>query len=164
MIYAELANEFRSLFKRLPDRKIALWFDEKREFERLLPGVEAYLQGLTLPPFVLLRYDEAAGHGQLWIKHEIHWASRNLPAPQKEALRYVVYLPLPPERLDGPEQDGGWSYFSNAAKRRSIYEKLVSQYSRTAIFLSCSFTRRRISIANSHARRLARPRRRDEAA
>jgi hypothetical protein len=109
MIYSELANEFRSLFKRLPDRKIALWFDEKREFERLLPGVEAYLRGLALQPFVLLRYDEAAGHGQLWIKHEIHWASRNLPVPQKEALRHVVYLPFPVERLDGPEEEGGWS-------------------------------------------------------
>ena len=29
----------------------------------------------------------------------------------------------------------------------SMYEKLVSQYSSPPIFLSCSFTRRRISMA-----------------
>jgi len=109
MIYAELANEFRSLFGRLPDRRIALWFDEKREFERLLPGFEEYLRGLGIPPFVLLSYDEAAGHGQLWIKHEIHWASRNLPAAERDARRYILYLPFPQERLDGPQENGGWS-------------------------------------------------------
>ncbi|MFY9826548.1 MAG: PglZ domain-containing protein [Thermoanaerobaculia bacterium] len=109
MIYAELANEFRSLFGRLPDRRIALWFDEKREFERLLPGFEAYLRGLALPPFVLLRYDEAAGHGQLWIKHEIHWVARHLPPAERDARRYVIYLPFAAERLDGPEEEGGWS-------------------------------------------------------
>jgi hypothetical protein len=107
MIYAELANEFRSLFSRLPDRRIALWFDEKREFERLLPGFEEYLR--AHPSFVLLRYDEATGHGQLWIKHEVHWASRNLPAAERDAGRYLLYLPFPLERLDGPEEEGGWS-------------------------------------------------------
>ena len=109
MIYAELANEFRSIFGRLPDRRIVLWFDEKREFERLLPGFEAYLRGLALPPFVLLRYDETAGHGQLWIKHEIHWAPRQLALPERERQRYVIYLPFTSERLDGPEEEGGWS-------------------------------------------------------
>lgn len=107
MIYAELANELRSLFSRLPDRRIALWFDEKREFERLLPGFEEYLR--AHPSFALLRYDEATGHGQLWIKHEIHWASRNLPRAERDARRYVLYLPFPPERLEGPAEEGAWS-------------------------------------------------------
>src|SRR5437867_6059824 len=109
MIHAALASEFRSLLGRLPDRRIALWFDEKREFERLLPGFEAYLRGLALPPFALLRYDEATGHGQLWIKHEVHWVGRQLPAAERDARRYVIYLPFAPERLDGPEEEGGWS-------------------------------------------------------
>jgi hypothetical protein len=109
MIHAELANDFRSLLGRLPDRRIVLWFDEKREFGRLLPGFEAYLRGLAVPPFVLLRYDEAAGHGQLWIKHEIHWTNRQLPAAERDARRYVVYLPFASERLDSPEEEGGWS-------------------------------------------------------
>jgi hypothetical protein len=109
MIYAELANEFRSLFGRLPDRRIALWFDEKREFERLLSGFHAYMSGLALPPFILLRYDQAAGHGQLWIKHEVHWAGRELPPAERDARRFVIYLPFASERLDGPEEEGGWS-------------------------------------------------------
>jgi hypothetical protein len=109
MIYAELANEFRSLLGRLPDRRIVLWFDEKWEFERLLAGFEAYLRGLAMPPFGLLRYDEAAGHGQLWVKHEVHWAGRPLPPAERDARRYVIYLPFAPERLDGPEEEGGWS-------------------------------------------------------
>jgi len=109
MIYAELINEFRSLFARLPDRRIVLWFDDKREFERLLPGFGAYLRGLAVPPFILLRYNETADHGQLWIKHEIHWATRGSSRAERDALRYVVYLPFSPERLDGPEEEGGWS-------------------------------------------------------
>lgn len=109
MIHLELANEFRTLLGRLPDRRIALWFDEKREFERLLPSFETYLRNQTVLPFVLLCYEEEPGHGQLWIKHEIHWAPRQLPPTERDARRYVLYLPFPPERLDGPEEEGGWS-------------------------------------------------------
>jgi hypothetical protein len=109
MIHAELANEFRGLFGRLPDRRIALWFDEKREFERLLPGFDAYLRDLTPPPFLFLRYDETASHGQLWIKHEIHWANRHLPIHERDARRFIVYLPFAQERLHSPSEEGGWS-------------------------------------------------------
>ncbi|MBI4537413.1 MAG: PglZ domain-containing protein [candidate division NC10 bacterium] len=109
MILQNLVDEFCALFGRFSDRRIVLWFDEKREFERLLPKFETYLAGLALRPFALLRYDEAAGHGQLWIKHEIHWAKRHLTPTERDALRYVIYLPFAPERLDGPEEEGGWS-------------------------------------------------------
>lgn len=111
MIYQALLDEFRAFLGRHSDRRITLWFDEKREFGRLLAGFEAYLKGLAAPPFVLLRYDDTARHGQLWIKHEIHWARREseLPAPERDACRYVVYLPFASERLDGPEEAGGWS-------------------------------------------------------
>jgi hypothetical protein len=109
MILAALTEELRALFGRHAQARIALWFDEKREFERLLPAFDKHLASHATPPFALLRYDEKAGHGQLWIKHEIHWASRNLPPKEREARRYVLYLPFPAERLDGPEEEGGFS-------------------------------------------------------
>ena len=101
MILSALSDEFRALFGRLPARRIALWFDEKREFERLLPAFEKHLSGHAALPFTLLRYDEQAGHGQLWIKHEIHWASRQLPAAERQARRYVVRAVVVPDF-------GGW--------------------------------------------------------
>jgi hypothetical protein len=129
MIHEGLTNEFLSLFGRVPDRRIILWFDEKRDFERLLPGFEAHLNGLAVPPFVFLRYEDTTSHGQLWIKHEIHWASRQLPATQHYACRYVVYLPFAPERLDGPEQEGGWS--------ADLAVMVVFPVGAHAAFLSC---------------------------
>jgi hypothetical protein len=109
MILAALSEELRALFGRHAQARVVLWFDEKREFERLLPAFEKHLSGQSAPPFTLLRYDEEAGHGQLWIKHEIHWARRSLPAAEREARRCVLYLPFPAERLDGPEEEGGFS-------------------------------------------------------
>src|SRR5262249_21069031 len=47
--------------------------------------------------------------GQLWVKHQIHWATRDLAPAEREARRYVLYLPFPAERLDGPEEEGGFS-------------------------------------------------------
>ena len=57
MIIATLTEEFRALFGRHAQARIALWFDEKREFERLLPALEKHLSSLKTPPFTLLRYD-----------------------------------------------------------------------------------------------------------
>ncbi|MGQ0572368.1 MAG: PglZ domain-containing protein, partial [Armatimonadota bacterium] len=109
MILAALTEEFRALFSRQAQARIALWFDEKRDFERLLPAIEKHLSGHRPAPFTLLRYDEAPGHGQLWIKHQIHWATRDLPTAERDARRYVLYLPFPAERLDGPEEEGGFT-------------------------------------------------------
>jgi hypothetical protein len=109
MIFASLNEEFSNLFGRSAQARIALWFDEKREFERLLPAFEKYLAARASPPFTLLRYDEQAAHGQLWLKHQIHWATRDLPAVEREARRHVLYLPFAAERLDGPEDEGGFA-------------------------------------------------------
>jgi hypothetical protein len=109
VILAALTNEFRALFGRHAQARIALWFDDRREFERLLPALEKHLSSVKPPPFTLLRYEEKAGHGQLWMKHQIHWATRDLPPAERAARRYVFYLPFPAERLDGPEEEGGFS-------------------------------------------------------
>lgn len=109
MILGALVEEFRGLFGRNAQARVALWFDEKREFERLLTPFGKHLAGRTAPPFTLLAYDEKAGHGQLWMKHQIHWVTRDLPASERESRRYVLYLPFAPERLDGPEEEGGFA-------------------------------------------------------
>src|ERR1700687_4397216 len=108
MILAVLTEEFRALFSRQAQARVALWFDEKRDFERLLPSLEKQLANHA-DPFTLLRYDEVAGHGQLWIKHQIHWATRTLPGAEREPARYILSLPFPSERLDGPEEEGGFT-------------------------------------------------------
>ena len=109
MILAALTEEFRALFGRNVQARIALWCDEKREFERLIPAFEKYLVGHKTAPFTLLQYEEKSAHGQLWIKHGIHWATRKLTPEERQARRYVLYLPFPAERLDGPEEEGGFS-------------------------------------------------------
>lgn len=88
MILAALTDEFRILFGRFPDRRIALWFDDKREFERLLAGFESYARGLKLLPFVLLRYDEALHHGQLWIKHQIYGSAASFRGSRRRRGRH----------------------------------------------------------------------------
>jgi hypothetical protein len=109
LILAALAEEFRALFSRHAHARVSLWFDDKREFERLLPAFEKYLADAVSPPFTLLRYDERTAHGPLWIKHQIHWATRDLPPAVREARRYVLYLPFAAERLDGADDEGGFS-------------------------------------------------------
>ncbi len=108
MILVALREELRALFSRNAQARIALWFDEKREFERILPAFEEHLAAQASPPFTLLRYDEEAAHGQLWLKHQVHWVTRDLPEAEREGKRHVLYLPFAAERLDGPEEEGGF--------------------------------------------------------
>ena len=108
MILAALAEELRALFGRHAHARVALWFDDKQEFERLLPAFEKHLAG-AVSPFTLLRFDDRSAHGQLWIKHQIHWATRDLPPVEREARRYVLYLPFAAERLDCADDEGGFT-------------------------------------------------------
>ncbi len=105
MILPALVGEFGSLFAREPRAGVALWFDEKREFERLLEPLATHLASLPGRPFALLRYDPAASHGQLWLKAQVHWTGRDLPEGRRIG-RHVLYLPFAPERLTEPDEDG----------------------------------------------------------
>lgn len=91
MIATWLDQDFRQLFERNPQVRVVLWFDDRGDFERLLD------EG-TFPPddtaYRLLRYDADAGHGQLWLKAQIVWETRDLPEDERDAMRWVLYLPF----------------------------------------------------------------------
>jgi len=108
MILNALKEEFRLLFNRQAHARIALWFDEKREFERLLPVFARHLGSRSPLPFTFLRYDEKAGQGQLWLKAQVHWMNRNLPVAEREAQRYVIYLPFSADRLETVDEETGF--------------------------------------------------------
>lgn len=108
MIGTWLTEELTDLFTRDPRLRVALWFDEKGEFARLLD------EGLFPPgdaSFVLLRYelDEKGGiyHGQLWLKAQMVWETRDLSRDDQARRQYVLYLPFPPEALEGVNGKGG---------------------------------------------------------
>jgi len=49
----------------------------------------------------LLAYDPKAKHGQIWLKHQVWLLSQSDPAA-----KFVLYLPLPEERWNGPDDRG----------------------------------------------------------
>lgn len=107
MILDSLVDQLTQRFQHEKRAQVCLWFDEKQEMERLLPALHNYLEARTEPPFRLLAY-EAAGHrGQIWLKHQIHRALEAAAEPAaRKSLRFVLYLPLAENRLEGPGPDG----------------------------------------------------------
>lgn len=104
MILDALVSQIEQRFQHEKRANVCLWFDERGEFGRLVPMLAAYLPGLPKPPFVLLAYNEAQRHGQIWLKHQVHLRVSATPAADRAALRSVIYLPLAEERLDAPER------------------------------------------------------------
>ena len=75
--------------------KVCRWFDEKLEFAGLLPSLISHLQRMKEPPFILLEYDAASRHGQIWLKYQIHQLlSQAANAEERGRLRFVLYIPL----------------------------------------------------------------------
>lgn len=101
MMRGWLTDEFGDLFARNPGLRVILWFDAKEEFARLLDSG-------AFPPagagFRVLRYGLDAKakryHGPLWLKAQIVWETRSLPAEEREALRFVLHLPFSRDVLD----------------------------------------------------------------
>jgi hypothetical protein len=85
---------------------VCLWFDPSREFARLLPSFRRHLDSLAQAPFELLEYDAHANHGQVWLKHQIHAAMAALTPVERTKRRFLLYLPLPEDRLDTPSEQG----------------------------------------------------------
>ena len=98
MILAALVEEFAKRFQHEKRARVCLWFDEKHEFEALLPKLTAYLAASDNVPFTLLAYDPAALHGQIWLKDQV----RRGPAGH----HFVFCLPLAEDRLDTPDSNG----------------------------------------------------------
>ena len=106
MLLEALASQLNQRFQHEKRAQVCLWFDEKREFQRLLPVFRAYLQAKKTPPFQLLEYDPSANQGQIWLKHRIYAELAKTEAKQAAKLRFVVYLPLSEDRLDSPDEQG----------------------------------------------------------
>jgi len=85
---------------------VCLWFDPTREFARLLPSFRSHLESLAQTPFELLEYDARSHHGQVWLKHQLHAAMAALSPAERTKRRFLLYLPLPEDRLDTPSERG----------------------------------------------------------
>jgi hypothetical protein len=85
---------------------VCLWFDPTREFARLLPSFRRHLESLVQAPFELLEYDAHTLHGQVWLKHQVHAAMAALSPAERTKRRFLLYLPLPEDRLDTPSERG----------------------------------------------------------
>jgi hypothetical protein len=106
MIAESLIAQFNQRFQHEKRAQVCLWFDEKGEFLRLMPGFQKHLEAKSNPPFRLLEYDIESFHGQIWIKHEIYKdLSQRRPGDRKKK-RFVVYVPHPEERLKEPDENG----------------------------------------------------------
>ncbi|MBK8058258.1 MAG: PglZ domain-containing protein [Gemmatimonadetes bacterium] len=105
MILEALVSQLEQRFQHEKRARVCLWFDERSEFGRLLPLLETYVASGTKPPFVLLAYDKAQRHGQIWLKHQVHQRLEAASPAERASLRFVIYVPLPEECLDATNRD-----------------------------------------------------------
>ena len=107
MILDALVNQFVQRFQHEKRARVCLWFDERREFVRLLPTLRGQLAAMARLPFRLLEYDEEQGRGQIWLKYQIWRALHDADAVEQKHLRFVVYVPLSEDRFETAGPDGG---------------------------------------------------------
>ena len=106
MILDVLVNQLVQRFQYEKRAPVCLWFDERREFVRLLPALRKHLAAVSHPPFRLLEYDEEQRRGQIWLKYQIWRALDTVGATEQKYLRFVVYVPLSEDRLERAGADG----------------------------------------------------------
>lgn len=106
MILEALVEQLAQRFQHEKRAQVCLWFDEKQEMSRLLPGLHAHLEDHAEPPFRLLEYDAARHRGQIWLKRQIHRALEAVEPAARRSQRFVLYLPFAEGRLEGPGPDG----------------------------------------------------------
>src|SRR5208337_5317231 len=104
MLLESLTNQINARFLHEKRAQVCLWFDEKREFVRLLPAFQSHLSSTEKPPFALLEYDASQCHGQIWLKHQIHVTLASLSTKERKKQRFVIYLPLSEDRLYSPDK------------------------------------------------------------
>ena len=106
MVLDALVNQFVQRFQHEKRARVCLWFDEGREFVRLVPTLRVHLAAMANAPFRLLEYDEEQCRGQIWLRHEI-WRALGAACPaEQKRLRFVVYVPLSEDRLESAGADG----------------------------------------------------------
>ena len=88
MVLDALVNQLNQHDKRA---QVCLWFDERQELGRLLDG---HLGSMIHAPFRLSRNDAEEGHGQLWIKHQIHQRTGYVSHPHEKSMGCRGRLPL----------------------------------------------------------------------
>ena len=103
MIVEALINQIRQRFSHEKRARVCLWFDEKLEFERLIPSLQLALAEMKPAPFLLLEYKPEKYQGQLWLKHQVCKDLANTPLDLRETRRYLFYLPLSEDRLESPD-------------------------------------------------------------
>ena len=106
MLLEALVDQLNQRFVHEKRATVCLWFDEHREFWRLLPHLREHLALLESAPFVLLEYDAAALHGQIWLKSQVARALASSDQDASPRRRFVVYVPFSEERLERPGADG----------------------------------------------------------
>ena len=106
MILDALIAQILQRFQLEKRANVCLWFDPAREFARLLPSFRNHLESLAQAPFKLLEYDAHTNHGQVWLKHQVHAAMAALSPNERTKCRFLLYLPLPEDRLDSPSERG----------------------------------------------------------
>lgn len=107
MILDSLVNQLAQRFQHEKRARVCLWFDERREFARLLPALRKHLAAMAPPPFRLFEYDEDQRHGQIWLKCQI-WKALAAAGPvERKNLRFVAYVPLSENRPERAGSAGG---------------------------------------------------------
>ena len=106
MILEALIQQFRQRFNYEKRAEVCLWFDEAREFHRLLPAIEAHMANLNDPAMRLFAYDPSENRGQIWLRR-MHYEHRvSLSEEEREKQRYLFYFPLSEERWNQPDEEG----------------------------------------------------------
>ena len=100
MILDSLVNQLSQRFQHEKRARVCLWFDERREFVRLLPAIREHMAAMARPPFQLLEYDENQRHGQIWLKCQIWKALVAATSAEHKRLRFVAYVPLSQDRCE----------------------------------------------------------------
>lgn len=98
MILEALVDELARRFQHEKRARVCLWFDEKREFEAILPKLNGRLAAHHPAPFKLLQYEPEIFYGQIWLKEQVY------RSPVES--RFVIYLPLAEDRLDSSDENG----------------------------------------------------------
>ena len=104
MILEALVSQLEQRFQYEKRARVGLWFDERREFQRILPLLESHIAARVPPPFVLLGYDEQRRRGQIWLKHQVYQRLEAASPAERKSLRFVIYVPCSEEGLDGTDQ------------------------------------------------------------
>lgn len=106
MILDALIQQFRQRFNYEKRAEVCLWFDEAREFERLLEQLQTHLANSDTPPIQLFAYDPDQNRGQIWLRQQHHEHFHALSEAEQKRQRYLFYFPFSEDLWERPQADG----------------------------------------------------------